>query len=210
MSPVRPEGPRLSEDATHGKHLLSPYHSGVSENALTVVEISLTGAEARARASEIREWLLGTGVIKPNPRLDPIDQPSEFAPGDAVRTATPDYPDAWDGTPLANNGVDIITTREVHHPIENYEPPNCPSCDAPLDGEFHQGLIEPWLKGPEPVVHCQSCGVATPLGDWPGEWTFQVGELAVRFNNWPPISDEFINDVGRRLGARWRVVIEHS
>ncbi len=182
----------------------------MSENAVTVVEISLSGSEARARASEIREWLLGAGVIKPNPRPDPMGQPSEFAPGEAVRTATPDYPLDWDGPQLANNGVDIITTRELHHPIENYAPPACPSCKATLDEHFHQGLVEPWLKGPEPVVQCPSCRVATPLGDWPGEWTFQIGELAVRFNNWPPMSDEFITEVGRRLGERWRVVIEHS
>jgi hypothetical protein len=57
---------------------------------------------------------------------------------------------------------------------------------------------------------CAVCGHHAPLGDWQGRWTYYVGELAVRFNNWPPLTEGFIADLGAHLGPRWRVVYEHA
>jgi hypothetical protein len=71
-------------------------------------------------------------------------------------------------------------------------------------------VLDQWFESGEPVVTCLSCGAESLIGDWPGEWTYHVGDVAVTFNNWPPLSDAFIADVGRRLGDRWRVVRQHS
>jgi hypothetical protein len=112
---------------------------------------------------------------------------------------------------LANNGVDLVLGRELHHPIENFEPPTCPACARALeiDDERHAALVESWLGGVEPVAACASCRRSAPLGDWPGQWMFAVGNLAVRFNNWPPLREEFIEDLKQRIGPRCRVVLTH-
>src|SRR6266498_4355504 len=101
-----------------------------------------------------------------------------------------------------------IYTLSLHDalPIAAYAPPRCRSCQHPLDEELHDRLVRPWLEGHEPAVTCAHCGATHPLGDWPD--SYQVGELAVRFNNWPPLADDFLAELGAHLGPRWRVVHE--
>jgi hypothetical protein len=183
----------------------------VSENAITIVELSAIGPVARERAAAARDWLLEAGVIVPNADRDDLWQPSEFAGGPRAATAFPDHREsAAQLGVLGNSGVDIVTERQVFHSVENYEPPACPSCGTPIDEEDHHDLIDGWLAGEEPSVRCPACGTTSLIGDWPGEWTFQVGELAVAFNNWPPLSAEFLASLGGLLGPRWRVVYEHT
>lgn len=73
----------------------------------------------------------------------------------------------------------------------------------------YMDLLEQWLCAGEPTVICAGCACSARLGDWPGEWACQVGELGVCFNNWPWLRDEFFLELGRRLGLRWRVVRGH-
>ena len=90
--------------------------------------MSLDAAGARERAAEITQWLLGTGIMVPNTNRDELWQPSEYLAGPNVRTAT----ELWssDDARLANNGVDVVVERMLHHPSENYEPPACPTCGS--------------------------------------------------------------------------------
>ena len=179
----------------------------VSENATTIVELSLDAAGARERAAEITRWLLDTGVMVANTNRDELWQPSEYRAGPNVRTAT----ELWssDDAQLANHGVDVVVERVLHHPSGNYEPPACPTCDTVVDEETHHRLVFAWLRGPEPLLRCDACGGEALVGDWPVEWTFHVGELAVSFSNWPPLEDAFLENLQTRLGPRTRVVLEH-
>ena len=185
----------------------------MSESTITVVEISLSATAALQQAADLRRWLLDTGVIAPNTERDGLWQPSEYRAGPRVLWAAPEF-DLWSRR-SCNNGVDVITGRRVHHPIENYEPPDCPTCNTTLEEAIHTSLIEPWLAGPEPRVTCRACRAHALLGDWIGhgneigQWTFQVGALAVSFNNWPALNPVFLSELGVRMGPRWRVVAEH-
>jgi hypothetical protein len=176
----------------------------VSDDVLTVVEISIGPLEAIERAEHVVRWLLDADVVVPNPERDKIWQPSALRAGPAVRRAAPEWQPAYAG--LANNGVDVLAERALYHPMAAYAPPPCPVCGHQLDEDTHDALVAPWLAGTEPPVTCPHCGAVHPLGDWPG--TFQVGELAVRFNNWPPVVPSFLDELGARLGPRWRVVHE--
>jgi len=176
----------------------------VSDEAFTVVEISVGALEAIDRAESVARWLLDTGVVGPNPQRDRLRQPSALRAGPAVRRAAPTWDDAY--ASRTNNGVDVLAERTLFHPIAAYAPPRCPSCQHPLDEELHDRLVRPWLEGHEPAVTCAHCGATHPLGDWPD--SYQVGELAVRFNNWPPLADDFLAELGAHLGPRWRVVHE--
>jgi len=176
----------------------------VSDDVLTVVEISIGSLEAMERADEVVRWLLDTGVVVANPHPDRIRQPSALRAGPAVHHAAPQWT-TWHAD-LQNSGVDVLAERALYHPTQAYEPPACPTCGTQLDEEAHHALMEPWLAGTEPSATCRNCGHSHRLGDWPG--SYQVGELAVRFNNWPDLSDGFVADLGSRMGPRWRVVHE--
>jgi hypothetical protein len=178
----------------------------MSENAITLVELDVTPDVAAGRAAAITDWLLAEGVVVRNPTLD-LHQPSPLLPGPKAGDVAPD---AWQFLELSNRGVDVIANRQVHHPVENYEPPPCPVCKMPLDPIDHYALVEDWLAGTEPTVTCQNCGEANRIGDWVHEFTFYIGNLAVRFNNWTMLSEGFLADLGSRLGSRWRLVLEHS
>lgn len=176
----------------------------VSDDCVTVVEISVGPLEAADRADTVIGWLLDTGVVAENARRDQMWQPSAYRPGPRVRTAAP----GWQETDytLANNGVDVLVERQLYHALSAYVPPACPRCGHRLDEATHESLVEPWLEGREPAARCDSCGRITPLGDWPD--SCQVGELAVTFHNWPPLAETFVAELGAQMGPRWRVVHE--
>jgi hypothetical protein len=178
----------------------------MSENAITLVELDVTPEVAARRAADAAEWLLAEGVVVRNPTPD-LHQPSALVPGPNAGDVAPD---AWQFLGLSNSGVDVIAKRDIHHPVENYESPSCPVCVTPLDPDDHYSLVEDWMAGTEPTVTCQNCGATNPIGDWVHEFTFYIGNLAVRFNNWTPLSETFKASLGSRLGARWRLVLEHS
>jgi hypothetical protein len=177
----------------------------VSDECVTVVEMSIGPLEAADRADAVIGWLLDTGVIVPNPARDSAWRPSAYLPGPQAPTAAPGFSDA-DYT-LANNGVDIVVERELYRDTTPHRPPSCPDCGHELAEATLEDLIRPWLDDREPHVTCPGCGAVRPLGDWPDGYL--VGELAVRFNNWPPLADEFVAALGTRMGPRWRAVHEH-
>ncbi|WP_273940063.1 hypothetical protein [Kutzneria chonburiensis] len=110
---------------------------------------------------------------------------------------------------LWNTGVTVITDRMVFDSAQNVTPPDCPACTVRLGIDHYIDQMTPWLLSGEPTVGCPACGHAALLGDWPGTWTCQVGNLGVRFTNWPPLRDDFVGELGRRIGPRWRVVRAH-
>lgn len=188
--------------------------AAVSEYATVMVELSLTPVEASQKAGELAAWLQSAGVIRPILDQDHLRLPSEFQAGPNVLSVAPGFDNV--ARRLLNNGVDIFVGRDWYHPYENYEPPDCPACGHTLDGDAHHELLEPWLFGPEPRVACSACGGGALLGDWIahgddewGRWTFYIAELAVQFNNWPALTASFRDELGRRMGARWRVVNQH-
>jgi hypothetical protein len=178
----------------------------VSDCAVIVCALDATASDAPARAAMARAWLLERGVVLPNPAPGDGPQPSEFLAGPrAIEIASGFYDES--NRSMANNGVDVLCARAVHHPVANYELPRCPACDVPA--EDAADLFPDWLEGGEPTVTCAACGKAHPLGDWPGRFNGYVAEIAVRFNNWYGLSDAFLAELGTLLGARWRVVHEH-
>ncbi len=171
---------------------------------MTVVEISVPQREASARAAAAREWLLATGVVVPNPEQH--RGPSRFLAGPEVVGRAVDEEVDRD---LLNTGVDFITSRMAFDSAMNVTAAACPNCATPLDQGEYMDLLGPWLLTSEPTVACGACGQSALLGNWPGEWTCQVGNVGVRFNNWPPLRKDFVREVGQRLGPRWRVVQAH-
>ncbi len=180
----------------------------MSENAIVVVELSTTPTDAPGRVVAAKKWLLEDGIIVPNEHRDRLMQRSEHRAGPRAIEVAPAFAHEH-VRGLANNGVDFVCKRQVHHPSANYEPPDCPSCGARADSDAHSQLIKPWLENEEPVLACRACGQVHLAGDWTGKFSFYVSEVAVRFNNWPCIEPSFLAKLGEILGPRSRIVYEH-
>jgi len=178
----------------------------MSQHAITYVELDVSPDVALGRAAELTGWLLAEGIVVRNPSPD-LHQPSELIPGPKAGDVAGD---AWRLIGLSNSGVDVVAKRVAHHPVENYEPPPCPVCTTPLDSNRHYALLEDWMAVTEPAVTCGTCGETNRIGDWVHDFTFYVGNLAVRFNNWTPLSEAFTAALVSRVGTRWRLVLEHS
>lgn len=181
----------------------------MSENAITVVELSLGDAEARAHAPAVREWLLSLGVVQANAKRDDLWQPSEFRAGPNVLRAATEW--GLHEAERANSGVDVTVGRKPYHPFENDEPPVCPKCGTAMaDGDYSIERLGEWCEGSEPRVRCVGCGCEVLAGDWRGRFSYLVGNLAVEFHNWPPLREDFIAALRERLGPRTGVVVTHS
>ncbi|NJC71748.1 hypothetical protein HC031_18775 [Planosporangium thailandense] len=198
----------------------------MGDECVTVVEMSVGAIEAADRADAVIRWLLDTGVIAPNPVRGDARQPSGYLPGPRAEAAAPGFRDtrragAEDRTrrtddaatgneltdnELTDNGVEILVERELYRDTSEHDAPACPDCGYELPEATLETLIRPWLDGDEPRVTCSGCGAARPLGEWPDGYL--VGELAVRFVNWPPLSEAFLADLGSRMGPRWRTIRE--
>ena len=169
----------------------------MSDHAVTFV--GLDADDVRRRAAEVRAWLLTTGVA--------ADRAGTLRPGRAWRTVVVPPGHRLEG--FAHNAIDVTTERVVHDPGANFEPAACPSCHVPLTAEAYTDLVEPWLTGGEPLVECPACGRTALLGDWDAPWGYAIGTPAVRFNNWPILTDEFEAAVRQRVGGRTAVVRGH-
>ncbi|MGW6442125.1 hypothetical protein [Lentzea sp. NPDC055074] len=172
------------------------------EHSVRLVEVSLSASEASVRSAVVVSWLSARGVVVRTPSRDPLIAPSEFVAG-------PRHSAVVEGSVSgANTSVDVVVSRLVHHASGNYEPPACPGCGAAVDD--HESLLEPWLhSGVEPLSHC-ACGLSVPAGDLAGRFSFQVGELAVVFHNWPPLLPSFVDELGAVMGPRTRVVVDRT
>lgn len=177
----------------------------MSDSAIIIAELTVSAEDAPAQAADVADWLVRQRIIQPNDRPDPLWRPSRYVPGPDAAAADRDL--RRNIGPIGD-GVAIIDQRQVHDPGGNYTPPACPNCSTLLDQNTHITLIETWLERTEPNVTCENCATATLLGDWSGPWAIHVANLAVRFHNWPPLSDAFILELGDRLGPRSRLIHE--
>ncbi len=188
----------------------------MSENNAKVVDLDVTPAEVAVVAERIAHWLLEEGIVEPNTKRDGLWQPSEWMPGPNWTKAVCDVGRAGDylrdnatGIGFANRGVDLIGDRRVHDPGGNFESPPCPACHSRVDVDRYIELIPVWLEGPEPTLWCPQCHSEHLIGDWRWRFGFAVGNLAVRFNNWPVLDDAFVEEIARHLSARWTLILGH-
>jgi hypothetical protein len=138
--------PPTVADDPHAVSRFAQTGRGVSDDDVTAVEISVPPHDAVVRAEAVRDWLLATGVIVPNP-----SPPSAHLPVSEAAARTTDIAPLWD------TGVDVITERMVFDSGQNVTPPDCPNCAARLDIGRYIDQLEPWLLAGEPVVRCPAC-----------------------------------------------------
>lgn len=192
----------------------------MGDNQIVVVELSIRDeVQAVERAGEIRDWMLGLGVIAV--REDGLEECGDFVPGPNVLSASPDFDGPewiragddmihryWPSS-LRWNGVDIDASWGVRTALEMWEVPCCPRCRSEAPGREFMDLVDPWWGTRiEPALTCPACETATPLGNWTGNH-LAAGHLAVEFHNWNSVTEDFLMDLRSRMGSRTRVIHCH-
>ncbi|PPI60132.1 hypothetical protein C5E08_08840 [Rathayibacter iranicus] len=155
-------------------------------------------------ASNLVTWLADQQLITPS--LLPLAKResyglSDWQPGprwsDVVKES--DY----DLQGRLNNGVDVISEKEIQSAHGNSTNPSCQRCDRefPLYERFE--LVEKiWLAGGEPLIACEGCGWVALLGDWPTKFRMGlVGAPTVIFNNWSQLRPSFVNELKQHMGG---------
>ncbi|MFG0274381.1 MAG: hypothetical protein ACF8QF_04935 [Phycisphaerales bacterium] len=113
--------------------------------------------------------------------------------------------DFW---PAGANEVSVSVQRGCWFPVEPPWTLACPACGVEFEPEesFTEAIGEWYDRHSDGPVPCPACGHIQPIVDWDGPSPHGVGEFALNFMNWPPLSDRFIGRVADLLGHRVRVV----
>lgn len=100
----------------------------------------------------------------------------------------------------AINGLRVVASRwAIVNMQGEFGPAPCPACAAPMpiDDLYAAGNL--WIEQVSDTVTCSSCGRASILPKWPHP-DIRFVALAFEFWNWSPLSEEFVAEVGKRLG----------
>ena len=87
----------------------------------------------------------------------------------------------------------------------------CSACECFFEPDVSwSDAVSRWFDGDNLASFpCPSCGQLTLLKEWRGRWPWGFGNLGLRFWNWPPLSEDFINGLSQKLGHRTVVVWQH-
>ena len=168
----------------------------MSDNAIVVVRMGEV-PDAEDVATRLRDWLVAERIAS-----------ADMRPGDRWGAAAEDPVHHHSPLGISHNGVTIETEWAVTTAGGNSEPSACGECGERYPEKW-DWVDEWWETRVEPTLTCEHCGWSALAGDWPGEFGIAAGGLAVRFENWPPLSQPFLDELRRRLGGRTRVIYEH-
>jgi hypothetical protein len=107
------------------------------------------------------------------------------------------------------NGLQIIKGRHVSVAGGSYDCAICPGCgtERPVFDERWNAACTVWIEWQGAGdLECERCRVSHGLAEWRHRDTIGFGALTFNFWNWPPLSDEFRDEMARRLGHEVHLV----
>jgi hypothetical protein len=121
----------------------------------------------------------------------------------------PAYQESFLG--LSTNGVEFAVGRRVFDAGGNGIELQCDACGVSFEpDDLWSDAVGAWFSGDDLVSFpCPSCGQQALLTEWRGPWPWGFGNLGIAFWNWPPLSDDFIHAIARKLGHRTVLVRRH-
>lgn len=184
----------------------------------TIVDAEAGPQDADRLAARVRDWLVSAGIVLAERTDCVLGSELGHPPGPNAGRALedPSSDQGWQG--LWTNGLDITVGRRVFDAGQGeVEAVTCPHCAKRIRLDDDHGeawdlisdAFDEWLTGRDGVVACPSCGreVEPAAWRWPGDH-FALGHLGFQFWNWPPLKQDFVAEVGRRLGGHRVVLLE--
>lgn len=175
----------------------------------TVIDTQATVEEADHLARHVVSYLAGKGVVDPG-----RSQEGGYPRGpNALDISVPaDVRRAHEAIPPVYAHLQVIIGRATHAgDMSEARPPvaRCPSCGAALQDpdEEWPAAVQSWLAGDvDTRLDCPGCGAGAPVTEWRHEPAYGFGCLAFRFWNWPPLREDFLDELRRELGHAVAVV----
>lgn len=159
----------------------------------TIVDIDATAEEARDLAAATTEWLVGSGIVVPDPAG------TGYGPGERCHDA---LVEPWGGE-IGPGGLAVVTERTVFHPgVQHSDEVGCPCCDSPVGMDEMSAIIGAWYDGDSTPQACPVCDGGVGINDWAWDPAWAFGHLGFTFHSWPALSREFVATVAGRLGHR--------
>jgi hypothetical protein len=180
----------------------------MSDSTQVIVDIEAKDHEAERLGPSLRAWLVGKGIVQPDPSDCTPGDGDGYAPGPryaavlAAGTSDPAF------LQLATNGLCISIGRRVFDGGSNGIELKCVKCAATFEpGPEWAESVGIWYEGDDQATYaCPSCGGSQRLPEWRGPWPWGFGQLALEFWNWPPLSDGFLREGEQHLGHRTMLV----
>lgn len=169
-----------------------------------VVDQEVGEAEAEPLAAEVFEWLTVEEIIAPDSCGRGV-KGDEFARGPQFEKATGEV----DHDRSPSGPLEIVTKRTTFH--TGCLPFNliCSKCSAVLEWDRQwQQAIDEWFHNNGPAIFvCSVCEFGEAIDQWQHEPTWGFGNLGFWFWSWPTLTDDFVHQLGSRLGHETRFVV---
>lgn len=183
---------------------------GVGDWFQTIADLDATAEQAPSLADVLITTLVAEDIVRA--------ERTDCGPGtDGAHPPGPRCSEAFDGPDgglltLRCNGLSAWCGRTVVDPGQGGGEVGCPYCNAiesfdePLGAAFLEA-IDAWHAHRPSDTACRHCGRAIGINDWQwtdGDWAF--ANLGLTFWNWPPLRNDFVAGISRRLGHQVRLV----
>ncbi|MEV0251422.1 hypothetical protein AB0H76_32850 [Nocardia sp. NPDC050712] len=178
-----------------------------------IVDLEATEADGARLATRIIDWLVAEGILTREMTREQLysDYAEEgYAPGPNWRRITLED---WGTGPVA-----VALGRNTFAEGQGMDTPEfakCPACAADtVIIDFPSGQWEPdraaweplaagieaWQRTGVGAARCAACDTTSPIPEWRWSSGFALSSLAFEFWDWPPLTEEFQQELAARLG----------
>jgi hypothetical protein len=180
----------------------------MSDSSISIVCKKSRYLNSQEKAQEILRWLIANDIVEPVPSHCALGSEHGYAVSKGALSVVVE-PKYLRFGPGQINGVSVITERTIFNTGQNgIEELTCPNCKNDISQEVWD-FFDPWASGETDDLTCPSCGNPNEIHDYTfkPEWGFS--NLGFEFWNWPPLKQEFIEDLKRRLECDVNIVFSH-
>lgn len=179
-----------------------------------ILAFRIEGLEARDRSAEVLAWLVERGIVEALPTNSGLGSLAH-RPGAKVLDAVVSPPDPsayFDFRKGATNGMEVHSSirAKLAMGLDDEMPVfGCPKCKAEIDADDVLPLVEE-IENPfegVPEVKCPKCKKANAVDALSVEGG-AFANLTLRFWNWWPLKESFVEEVSARCGAPAVVLYE--
>ena len=167
-----------------------------------IVDRDATEPEAPRLGAAVHEWLAAEGIVSLEPADCVLGSALGYPPGPSYGRAVVDPDDGL--FTLAHNGLRIVTGRTVFDPGQGGFELVCASCSnrSEVPDEWGEAVDE-WCEARgRGLLACPRCGRSRPVTEWESDPPCVLAYLGFKFWNWPPLKEELVEEIGKRLAHR--------
>ena len=178
----------------------------MSDRNITIVPQKSIYPDKESKAIEILDWLISLDIVKPVPSDCILSAEYGYAISNGAKLITNHPDDLPFG--LFINGLEIITQKQVFDTGQNgIDELICPHCQDDISSE-DWNFLNDWYEQESDNILCPLCKVSNPIHQFKFTPKWGFSNLGFRFWNWPDLKDEFVNQLGNKLGCNVSVVYQ--